>query len=128
MLLKLYNNLFESVCICRRRRVPVLHFKVSIVSPQLGRGEGRGFLSSVHNWGEAREEDSYRQSTTGERRGRRIAIVSPQLGRGEGGDTIFRRKIMAIETSLKHEMRTGIATWTGRDNRKLFTLLVNVFF
>ena len=29
MLLKLYNNLFESVCICRRRRVPVLHLKVS---------------------------------------------------------------------------------------------------
>ena len=31
MLLKLYNNLFESVCICRRRRVPVLHLKVSII-------------------------------------------------------------------------------------------------
>ena len=31
MLLKLYNNLFESVCICRRRRVPVLHLKVSTI-------------------------------------------------------------------------------------------------
>ena len=30
MLLKLYNNLFESVCKYRRRRVPVLHLKVSI--------------------------------------------------------------------------------------------------
>ena len=32
MLLKLYNNLFKSVCICRRRRVPVLHLKVSTTS------------------------------------------------------------------------------------------------
>ena len=30
MLLRLYNNLFESVCICRHRGVPVLHLKVSI--------------------------------------------------------------------------------------------------
>ena len=36
MLLKLYNNLFESVSICRRRRVPVLHLKVSITDS----GEG----------------------------------------------------------------------------------------
>ena len=30
MLLRLYNNLFESVCICRHPCVPVLHLKVSI--------------------------------------------------------------------------------------------------
>ena len=29
MLLKWYNNIFESVCICRRRCVAVLHLKVS---------------------------------------------------------------------------------------------------
>ena len=32
MLLKLYNNLFESVCICRCRRVLVLHLKVSTIA------------------------------------------------------------------------------------------------
>ena len=38
MLLKLYNNLFESVCICRRRRVPVPTSKVSIYGPRPNTG------------------------------------------------------------------------------------------
>ena len=55
MLLKLYNNLFESVCICRRRRVPVLHLKVSniadatpVIRPDSFISEHFNFTLNIH--------------------------------------------------------------------------------